>query len=134
MIWLVSVEAPVQSLAWCSGLGIQHCCSYSVCHSSGLVSVPGPATSMCHGCGHKRKKHNPSLNPTKCTIQCAECTSYRMCILQLLNIMFYNHQLFSNLYSCVWVCGLVLVNSINYYMVKSPIVDLPISLCHYFSS
>ena len=39
MICLVSMEMLVQYLAQCSGLRIQHCCSCSVGHSSGLDSI-----------------------------------------------------------------------------------------------
>ena len=56
MILLVSVEVLVRSLAWCSGLRIQHCCSCGVSHSSGLHSFPGLGTSICRRCGQKRKK------------------------------------------------------------------------------
>ena len=39
----VAGEAQVRSQAWCSGL-------------KDLDSVPGPGTSVCRGCGHKKKK------------------------------------------------------------------------------
>ena len=55
IIRLVSVEAPVQSLAQSSGLRIQRCCSCGVGHSSGLDldSIPGPHAV---GVAEKEKK------------------------------------------------------------------------------
>ena len=45
MIWLVFVALLVRSLAWHTGLRIWHCCS------CGSDVIPGPGTSMYHGCG-----------------------------------------------------------------------------------
>ena len=85
---------------------------------------------------------NPSQNSTKCTIECVACNSYRISILQLLN-MFYKHQLvviFKSIFihvcvcTCVCVCGFWSSLSITEWVVKSPtvIVDLPISVIFCF--
>ena len=45
---------------WFSRLRTWHCCSCSsglgIGHSCGPDSIPGPATSMCHGCGQENRK------------------------------------------------------------------------------
>ena len=46
----VAAEVGAPSPARHSGLRIQHC------HSCGSDSVPGPGTSTCCGCGHKKKR------------------------------------------------------------------------------
>ena len=56
MIWLVSVAVPIQSLAGHSGLGSSIATACGIGHSSGLDSVPGPGTSICHRYGQKRKE------------------------------------------------------------------------------
>ena len=40
----------------CSGLRIWHCCSCGIGCSCGSDSIPGSGTSICHGCGHKKKR------------------------------------------------------------------------------
>ena len=50
----VVAAALVGSPAQHSGLGC--CCSCGVDGSCGSVSIPGPGTSICHGCSHKKKK------------------------------------------------------------------------------
>jgi len=57
----VSVVTWVQSLAQWSGLRILHCCTYSIGHSCSLDSNPGPGTSICHGCGQKKKDWSQPL-------------------------------------------------------------------------
>ena len=56
MIQLVSVKAPVWSPAWSSGLKIHCCCSCGTGHSSSSDWIPGPRTSICHGCDQKWRK------------------------------------------------------------------------------
>ena len=55
MIWPVSVEAPVWSLAQQSGLRIWRCGSCAGGGSSGSDLIPGPGTSICWKCGLKKK-------------------------------------------------------------------------------
>ena len=43
-----SAEVQVQSLAWCSELKDPELLWLH--HTCGLDSIPGPGTSMCHGC------------------------------------------------------------------------------------
>ena len=78
MIWLVSVEVRVQSLAWHSRLRIQHCHSCGVGRSSSLDSVPGLGTSICYRGGQKRKKKKCKKNPTTSICVCLK----RLVILQ----------------------------------------------------
>ena len=37
-------------------------CSLGVDGNCGLDSVPGPETSICHACGHKKKKKKEKAN------------------------------------------------------------------------
>ena len=55
----VTDEVQVWFSAWYSGLRIQHCCSYSIGCSCVSDSIPGPGTSICHGC--RKKKNHQSL-------------------------------------------------------------------------
>ena len=43
-------------LLWHSELKIHHCYSYGIGHNCGSDLIPGPGTSVIHGCGQKRKK------------------------------------------------------------------------------
>ena len=56
MIWLVSVEVPIQSLVQCSGLRIWHCCSCGIGHSSGSDLTPGLRTPYALGAAKKEKR------------------------------------------------------------------------------
>ena len=62
MIWLVSVEAPLWSLARRNGLRIWCCCSCSTSRSSGSDSIPGLGTSTCHRGSWKRKKKSYAIS------------------------------------------------------------------------
>ena len=57
MIWLVSVEALVQSPAQCSGLWTQHCCSCGIGHSCGSDATPGLGTSICRRYRWDKKRY-----------------------------------------------------------------------------
>ena len=58
----VTEEVLVRSPAQCSGLRIQHCGSCVTSHSCTSDSIPGPATSICHRCGKKRKRECSNVN------------------------------------------------------------------------
>ena len=50
MIWIVSMVFLVQSPDQCCGLRILLCCCCGIVHRYGSGSIPGPRTSLCHGC------------------------------------------------------------------------------------
>ena len=52
---LVAMEVQLQSLARYSGLSIQCCHSCDAGQSCGSDLTPGLGTSICHGCGEKKK-------------------------------------------------------------------------------
>ena len=59
MIWLVSVEAQVRSLAQCSALRIWHCCSCGVGPRKGFDHWPGNFNMPW--CSQKRKKERERM-------------------------------------------------------------------------
>lgn len=61
---LVSMEVPVPSLAHCSGLRIQRCCSCGVGHSYGLYLIASPGISICHGEAKNKKEKRPHHHVT----------------------------------------------------------------------
>ena len=63
---LCSAWTQVWSLARHSGLKIWHCHSCNIGSSCSLDSIPGPGTSICHECSHKRKEKK------KKRIQCCD--------------------------------------------------------------
>ena len=56
MIWLVSVETQVRSLAQVSGLRIRRFHSCGTGCSCGSDLTPGPGTSIYHGYRQKKRK------------------------------------------------------------------------------
>ena len=46
---------------WHSGLRIWCCHCSSLGHCCGAGSIPGPGTSICYGCGQKKKNHSISM-------------------------------------------------------------------------
>ena len=59
------------------GERICFCCSCSEDCSYSLDSIPGPLTSICQGCGHKKKKKIVSL------LQSNKCYQWEVCFLFL---------------------------------------------------
>ena len=53
---IVSVAVWFQSLAWCSGLKVQHCCSCGVVCSCSLDLIPSLGTSYAASAAKKDKK------------------------------------------------------------------------------
>ena len=102
----VATEVRFQSLAWCSGLKIQHCRSCDLSHWRSSDSVTGPGTSICRGSSPRKRQKKIQKNP-KQNKYISRRDSVSQSFVLLVIIVFF------------WVCGL----SFNcVYGVLSPVV------------